>query len=74
MSLPALVSEEVVPFWDLLTMHSQGDIPKNALVFTCYLGSWRDKDEESFYTFGYIDQPTVKATGQQIHYVPIDNS
>jgi len=42
------------------------------------LGSWRDASDpdkgDSFYTFGYIDQDTVTASGQQIAYTPIDNS
>jgi hypothetical protein len=42
------------------------------------LGSWRDANDpdkgESFYTFGYIDQDTVTASGQQIAYTPVDNS
>ncbi|KAJ5504079.1 hypothetical protein N7463_006953 [Penicillium fimorum] len=59
-------------------MISQADIPKSAEVFTAKLGSWRDSDEpdkgESFYTFGYIDQDTVKAAEAEIHYTPVDNS
>lgn len=46
--------------------------------FWLRLGSWRDADEpdkgESFYTFGYIDQDTITASGQEIFYTPIDNS
>jgi len=57
-------------------MISQQDIPKSAELFTAYLGSWRDADEadkgESFYTFGYIDQPTLKAAGvTEPHYAPL---
>ncbi|CAG7997125.1 unnamed protein product [Penicillium nalgiovense] len=59
-------------------MISQSDIPKSAELFTAKLGSWRDTDEpnkgESFYTFGYIDQDTVKAAEAEIYYTPIDNS
>ncbi|EKV07277.1 Aspartic endopeptidase (AP1), putative [Penicillium digitatum] len=57
---------------------SQSDIPKSAELFTVKLGSWRDSDEpdksELFYTFGYIDQDTVKATKSEISYTPVDNS
>ncbi|KAJ5972018.1 uncharacterized protein N7479_001936 [Penicillium vulpinum] len=59
-------------------MISQSDIPKSAEIFTAKLGSWRDTDEldkgESFYTFGYIDQDTVKAAEAEIYYTPVDNS
>jgi hypothetical protein len=59
-------------------MISQSDIPKSAQLFTAKLGSWRDSDEpdkgESFYTFGYIDQDTVKASEADIYYTPVDNS
>lgn len=59
-------------------MISQTDIPKSAELFTAKLGSWRDSDEpdkgESFYTFGYIDQDTVKAAEAEIYYTPVDNS
>ncbi|TVY64292.1 Aspergillopepsin-1 [Lachnellula suecica] len=59
-------------------MISEQDIPQTAELFTAYLGSWRDASEpdkgESFYTFGYIDQDTVTATGQEISYTPVDNS
>jgi hypothetical protein len=56
----------------------QDDIPKTSELFTANLGSWRDANDpdkgESFYTFGYIDQDTVKASGQEINYTPVDNS
>ncbi|KAJ5770001.1 uncharacterized protein N7511_002052 [Penicillium nucicola] len=59
-------------------MITQSDIPKSAELFTAKLGSWRDSDEpdkgESFYTFGYIDQDTVKASEADIYYTPVDNS
>ncbi|KAJ6099583.1 hypothetical protein N7467_001118 [Penicillium canescens] len=59
-------------------MITQADIPKSAQLFTAKLGSWRDSDEpdkgESFYTFGYIDQDTVKAAEEDIYYTPVDNS
>lgn len=59
-------------------MMEQDDIPEEEEVFTCYLGSWRDKDEEdkgeSFFTFGYIDEEVIERCGSQPHYVPIDSS
>ena len=61
-----------------LTISSQKDIPKDAELFTAYLGSWRDKNDpdkgESFYTFGYIDQDVVKASRGEISYVDVDTS
>jgi hypothetical protein len=42
------------------------------------LGSWRDANEPdkgaSFYTFGFIDQDTVKEAGEDIYYTPVDKS
>jgi hypothetical protein len=59
-------------------MMDQDDIPEEQELFTCYLGSWRDKDEvdkgESFYTFGYIDDEIIQRCGTEPHYVPIDPS
>lgn len=59
-------------------MITEQDIPESAELFTVNLGSWRDANEpdggKSFYTFGYIDQATVEASGQEIAYTPIDNS
>lgn len=59
-------------------MINQSDIPKDAELFTAYLGSWRDANEadkgESFYTFGYIDQDVLTAAGAQPTYVDVDNS
>lgn len=59
-------------------MIAQSDISADMELFTAYLGSWRDVGEpdqgKSFYTFGYIDQNTIAATGQQIAYTPVDNS
>jgi len=56
----------------------QRDIPKNAELFTAYLGSWKDTNEadkgESFFTFGYIDQDALKAAGvSQPHWAKIDS-
>jgi hypothetical protein len=59
-------------------MIEQADIPKSSELFTAKLGSWRDADEPdkgaSFYTFGFIDQATVQASGEQIYYTPVDKS
>jgi hypothetical protein len=59
-------------------MITQQDIPKSAELFTAYLSSWKDATDpdkgESFYTFGYIDQPTIDKSGQQIYYTPVDSS
>ncbi|KAL4737930.1 putative aspartic endopeptidase [Aspergillus similis] len=59
-------------------MIAQDDIPKSAELFTANLGSWRDAEEAdkgvSFYTFGFIDQDTVAASGEEIYYTPIDKS
>ncbi|KAI9813595.1 MAG: hypothetical protein M1827_003664 [Pycnora praestabilis] len=59
-------------------MITQQDIPATQELFTAKLGSWRDASDpdggDSFYTFGYIDQPTVTASGQQVYYTPVDNS
>lgn len=52
-------------------MIEQGDI--STKLFTVKLTSYRDQNEDSFYTFGFIDEPTVKATGQEIHYAPVNN-
>ncbi|KAH7070443.1 aspartic proteinase precursor [Paraphoma chrysanthemicola] len=61
------------------SMIAQADISHDRELFTCYLGSWRDKDEvdqgESFYTFGYIDQDVLDRCGvKEPHYVPIDST
>lgn len=59
-------------------MIAQSNIPKSAELFTAYLGSWRDANDEdhgeSFYTFGYIDKETVKKSGEEIYWTPVDNS
>lgn len=60
----------------LENMIAQEDIPLP--LFTVYLGSFKDKLDpdrgESFYTFGGIDQAVVQASGQELHFVPVDNS
>jgi len=59
-------------------MITQQDIPSTAELFTANLGSWRDASDPdkgvSFYTFGYIDQDVVKASGAEIAWTPVDNS
>jgi hypothetical protein len=58
-------------------MIAQKDIPQ--ALFTAYLGSWRDANEddkgESFYTFGYIDENALLAAEtNDPHYAAVDNS
>lgn len=53
---------------------SQDDIPQSAELFTAHLGAAAESNDQSFYTFGYIDQTVVQQSGQQIAYTPIDNS
>ncbi|KAI1260073.1 eukaryotic aspartyl protease [Xylariaceae sp. FL1019] len=55
-------------------MISQGDIPSDAPLFTSAFYSERDSGEESFYTFGFIDQDLVSQSGSDIIYTDIDNS
>ncbi|KAH6884931.1 aspartic peptidase domain-containing protein [Thelonectria olida] len=56
-------------------MMSQGDIPKDAQLFTSAFYSERDSDSpESFYTFGYIDTDLVSSSGQDISWTDIDSS
>ncbi|KAF2635682.1 aspartic proteinase precursor [Massarina eburnea CBS 473.64] len=60
-------------------MIEQEDISAEEELFTCYLGSWRDKEDidhgESFYTFGYIDQDVIaRCGGGELWYVPVDSS
>jgi hypothetical protein len=55
-------------------MITQQDIPKEAELFTSAFYSSRDDDSKSFYTFGWIDQDLVTASGEDIHWTPIDNS
>lgn len=55
----------------------QNDIPKGAELFTAHLSTYKDSSDNSFYTFGYIDQDVLKsanATADQIAYTAIDNS
>lgn len=58
-------------------MIEQEDIDNGEQLFTCYLGSWRDADEDcggGFFTFGYIDEQIVRRCGREVHYVPVDPS
>lgn len=50
-------------------MSAQQDIPKDAELFTAYLAN---ESENSFYTFGYIDQDALG--GESPSYTPVDNS
>lgn len=55
-------------------MITQEDIPKDAELFTSAFYSSRDDDARSFYTFGWIDQDLVTASGEEISWTEIDNS
>ncbi|KAL6819934.1 aspartyl proteinase [Trichoderma camerunense] len=55
-------------------MITQDDVPSNAELFTAAFYSERDANAESFYTFGYIDQDLVSASGQDIAWTDVDNS
>ena len=52
-------------------MIAQSDIPKDQELFTAFLGAEKIS-EESFYTFGYLDQTAL--AGQTPVYTPVDNS
>ncbi|KAJ2903731.1 hypothetical protein MKZ38_009469 [Zalerion maritima] len=55
-------------------MMSQGDIPKEAQLFTSAFYSDRDDGKESFYTFGYIDTDLVADADRDIYWTDIDHS
>lgn len=56
-------------------MMTQGDIPKESQLFTSAFYSERDSNgPESFYTFGYVDNDLVKASGKDIAWTKIDSS
>ncbi|KAI1129095.1 eukaryotic aspartyl protease [Nemania abortiva] len=56
-------------------MIEQDDIPKDAALFTSAFYSSRDgATSKSFYTFGFIDQDLVNSSGQEIHWVEVDNT
>lgn len=44
-------------------MITQNDIPKQSELFTAYLSNDKDTNEESYYTFGFIDQEPLSAAG-----------
>lgn len=52
---------------------SQGLIPADMSLFTSAFYGERD-GQDSFYTFGYVDQDLVDASGADIAYTDIDNS
>jgi len=58
----------------IINMINQSDIPKEAELFTSCFYSSRDKEQDSFYTFGWIDDKLVKASGEDITWADIDNS
>lgn len=53
---------------------AQNLVPQNAQLFTAHLGASAEKGDNSYYTFGSIDQSVVQASGQQIAYTPVDSS
>ncbi|KAI1749825.1 eukaryotic aspartyl protease [Xylaria castorea] len=56
-------------------MIKQEDVPKEVALFTSAFYSSRDvATSKSFYTFGFIDQELVEQSGEEIHWVDIDNS
>lgn len=56
-------------------MIAQEDIPQDAELFTSAFYSDRDSGSpQSFYTFGWIDQDLVTASGAEIAWTDIDNS
>ncbi|KAK0720740.1 aspartic peptidase domain-containing protein [Lasiosphaeris hirsuta] len=57
----------------VVNMITQSDIPKDAELFTSCFYSTRDQ-KDSFYTFGWIDEDLVKASGEEIAWTGIDNS
>ncbi|SPQ21001.1 86947e86-62a6-4305-9edb-9ac2d935c0ef [Thermothielavioides terrestris] len=55
-------------------MITQEDIPEDSELFTSAMYSTKDQGEQSFYTFGWIDQDLVKASGQDISWTNVDTS
>ncbi|AEO56994.1 hypothetical protein MYCTH_2302641 [Thermothelomyces thermophilus ATCC 42464] len=55
-------------------MMAQDDIPPEAELFSTALYSNREDDQRSFYTFGWIDEDLVKASGEEIVWTDVDNS
>jgi len=58
----------------VVNMIAQAEIPKEAELFTSAFYSERDDGQRSFYTFGWIDEDLVKASGQDIAWTDINNS
>lgn len=56
------------------TLIADGTLPAGSELFTSAFYSWRNPDKKSFYTFGYIDEDLVAASGQQLKYYPVDGS
>ena len=54
-------------------MIAQRKIPTTSQLFTAKLSSSRDTNDPSFYTFGFIDEDTVKATDQEISYARVNS-
>lgn len=55
------------------SMINQDDIHPSQEIFTAYLTSFKNPDERPFYTFGYIDKPTIQACGQEIAWAPVNS-
>lgn len=55
-------------------MISQSDIPKEAQLFTSAFYTSPDSLTDSFYTFGWIDQDLVTASGKEISWAEVDSS
>ncbi|WOO79873.1 Penicillopepsin-3 [Vanrija pseudolonga] len=55
------------------TLIADGTLPPGSQLFTSAFYSWRDPTK-SFYTFGYIDEGLVAASGQELKYTPVDGS
>ncbi|OAA68696.1 aspartic endopeptidase [Niveomyces insectorum RCEF 264] len=53
---------------------SGGTLPTDAQIFTSAFYSAREASQSSFYTFGYMDEDLVKASGKDIVWTPVDNS
>ncbi|EAW08779.1 pepsin-like aspartic protease [Aspergillus clavatus NRRL 1] len=51
-----------------------GDVSSSVELFTVRLGSSGAEAEESFCTFGFVDEETVKIFGGEVYYTPIDDS
>lgn len=63
--------QQLTPVANLI---AQGALPANAQLFTSAFYSDRDANAQSFYTFGWVDQSLVTASGTSIVWTPIDNT